>query len=392
MLIKNYDKEFVITEDNINTFRLISKLKYGKKLKLSVSYKVFQLMISTLGNIKCGSIAFMSTSEYDEFVDSEHFDKYIGTIDINRKPYKNFSEKFILHLMKNHKFEAFYEISKNQKILEIFIIDNIKFFMDNIDYIRSIIKHQKLSITFVKNLLEKKSSDLSPLIVECQTCLNDELTKKYNIKQCKELIKHNISNELKIELIKKYDIDIYDLIINFDVKFSQELFNIPSYSIRFYYLMDIFCKIQLSKSDIKYLTDKKLDECVEFEKIQHIAPKIKSNEKMISFRFSENSHYHDLICDSNGMKDFDVCKYYNYKLYLLIILRYQKYIPKKVLIEIKNLIRQSSEINKLNIYLIALKNMNLFVDDKTNKILGIDKRLNSTLIKIKKLYDLKIKF
>jgi hypothetical protein len=219
------------------------------------------------------------------------------------------------------------------------------------------LKYQKLSEKFItKNIYldkidrETENENIST-IIKWQKNLSPEFIKKYYGIENVHLLNHNFDENYKISLMKKFDITSHEL-YKFNIKFTENIIN---------FIME--CK--------KY-----------------------NNHNILTIFFEEikkNIHQEKILNYFNICTEKLIKKDEGYlKLYFKIMFTNQIYIPDSIFEKFAKFKSSLSDKKKNMFKKIVSQNKNLYINKYVGKLLGINPRLNSMLITIKKYKDIKI--
>jgi hypothetical protein len=368
--------DYHINDNNIDICIKILKSKNGKFVNvIFYNFEHFEIFVKKCDHIEYKNIMFSNAENYDNLIYYPERDMIIKSMDIKKiLKYIKFGEKFMNYLLYHNFYNLFLEIMKKQQISEIFLINNIEYFTEKkivsdsseelfySNKMIDLIENQKLSKNFVDEyILRNFANDFNIInkIIEFQTCLTDELIKKYHI-QCLSvaLIHHNISYNSKIKMIKIVNINVYSVIKNGYININEEIIDMLNYA-NYNTYIKILIKFKLSKLNLKYLISKE-------PLFGHKGIKI-SKYKWKKFCLRENIKYKDV--------------------HSLVIIWYQDEIPDEIFSNINNLMKNLSEKEKFMLGELISKNKNLYINEKNAKLIKTNPRIKSTIFNIKKMYD-----
>jgi hypothetical protein len=362
-----YRDDYFVTEENWETYLKIKKsIKYHHFIT-RCNIEMFMKILKHFKRIKHYDYVLISSDDYDKLVEKNNI-KLIIKFNYERICKRiNLSEKFIDYIIKNNNDNIFRDIIIWQKNISERMLKKYMHYILKITQLHGnspyhlLITYQSLSEKFIIKNIPLDNENIQE-IIECQHNLSDGFIKKYYKKEDKNLLNHDIDEIKKIEIINIL-VHGYIEIENINIKLSEKI-------------VDCFIK--------KFVNIKSRKFPYKNKSLKSIVTSIRNNiyqEKILNYIDTQI----ETKCKHIKITSIE---YINY---LKDIFKHQTHIPIKMFKKVAEISKIFPD-HKYEFFGIILKNKNIQINKINGKILGVDPRLTSLIIGIKKFKDIKFNF
>jgi hypothetical protein len=384
---KNYRKKFILTEENFEKYIIYNKYIF----RIKCNFDMFEKLLSKKIKINFNGITFFSIDDYSKLFDDKYI-KIINNFNFNTIAKKyNIEEKYIYYLIDRKLINILVPIIYLQqlsddclkKCIEKFDAYSLKISIFDVDIVQHILKNQILSEQFINKYIKLNKKNKS-LILQFQSGLSPEFFERNKYKKNIDMLKHNYSDNFKINLIKTEKLNANNLIY-YKMRYTENIIN---------YILS--CKIKCETH--KYLTEIKYNND-NFEYINILTGIIGANilwGYMLDYiherveKFIENLYI--LMLTSNKIYDYNEnINYIIYKYFSNIFIN-QMYVSDNIFKKLSLFMKKISQKRKNKLLVNIFNNKKLYVNVYCGKILNIQPRLKSRIFDIKKFRDIVVHY